>query len=112
MAPPPPARVRDRSADLGTTYARADTRVYANSSEVPSDVPSIPLLVDLSAPATDDSIASSTLVPPAQEHPAPHSSSTSGSIHPMVTGGRDRRPRAFSSMQSTSHPLLHHIQPC
>ena len=85
MAPPPPARVRDRSADLGTTYARADTRVYANSSEVLSDVPSIPLLVDLSAPATDDSIASSTLVPPAQEHPAPHSSSTSGSIHPMVT---------------------------
>lgn len=78
-------RVRDRSADLGTTYARADTRVYANSSEVLSDVPSMDLLVDLSAPATDDSIASSTLVPPAQEHPAPHSSSTSGSIHPMVT---------------------------
>ncbi|KAK7244481.1 hypothetical protein RIF29_39304 [Crotalaria pallida] len=64
---------------------RADTRVFANSSEVLSDVPFIPLLVDLSAPATDDSIASSTLVPPAQEHPAPHSSSTSGSIHPMVT---------------------------
>lgn len=52
MAPPPPARVRDRSADLGTTYARADTRVYANSSEVLSDVQSIPLLVDLSLGAS------------------------------------------------------------
>lgn len=74
MAQPPPARVRDRSADpdLGTTYlcyARADTRVDANSSEVLSDAPSIPLLVDLSAPATDYSILSSTRHPPAQQPP-------------------------------------------
>lgn len=47
--------------------------VDANSSEV------------LSTPATDDSIPSSTLLPPAQQAPAPHSSYTSGSIHPMVT---------------------------
>lgn len=108
MAPPPPAAVTDTSADVGTTYATADTTVDANSSEVLSDVPSIPLLVDLSAPATDDSILSSTLVLPAQQPPAPHSSSTSGSIHPMVTRSRDgtRRPRAFCSMQSTPHPLL------
>lgn len=32
-----------------------------------------------------------------------NSSSTSGSIHPMVTRSRDAR--AFSSMQSTPHPL-------
>ena len=81
MSPPPPAAVTDTSADVGTTYATADTTVDANSSEVLSDVPSIPLLVDLSAPATDDSIPSSTQVPPAQQPPAPHSSSTIPSSH-------------------------------
>lgn len=71
-APPTPAAVTDTLTDVGTTYATADTTVDANSSEVLSDVPSIPFLVDLSAPATDDSIPSSTLVPPAQQLPAPY----------------------------------------
>lgn len=113
MAPPPPAAATDTSAAVGTTYARADTTVDANSSEVLSDVPSIPLIVDLSAPATDDSIPSSTLVPPAslslgkKNAPALNYSSTSGSIHPMVPRSRDgtRRPRTFSSMESTPHLL-------
>lgn len=85
----------------------SDTTVDANSSEVLSDVPSIPLLVDLSVPATDDNLPSSASIRYAQQPPAPHSSSTSGSIHPMVTRSRDgtRGPRAFSSMQSTPHPL-------
>lgn len=48
MASPPPAAATDISAAVGTTYARADTTVDANSSEVLSDVPSIPLIVDLS----------------------------------------------------------------
>ncbi|KAL0293435.1 UNVERIFIED_CONTAM: hypothetical protein Scaly_3141800 [Sesamum calycinum] len=56
--------------------------------------------------ATGDSIPSSTLVLPAQQPPAPHSSSTSGSIHPMVTRSRDgtRRPRAW--FQSFSSALV------
>ena len=41
MAPPLPAAVTDTLADVGTTYATADTTVDANSSEVLSDVPSI-----------------------------------------------------------------------
>ncbi|KAK4383653.1 UNVERIFIED_CONTAM: hypothetical protein Scaly_3135700 [Sesamum calycinum] len=63
-------------------------------------------LSTVSSDATGDSIPSSTLVLPAQQPPAPHSSSTSGSIHPMVTRSRDgtRRPRAW--FQSFSSALV------
>lgn len=45
MAPPPSAAVTDTLADVGTTYATADTRVAANYYDVLSDVTSIPLLL-------------------------------------------------------------------
>lgn len=88
----------------------SDTTVDANSSEVLSDVPSIPLLVDLSAPATDDSIPSSASIRYAQQPPAPHSSSTSGSIHPMVMVPGDHEHSLQCSPLLT--PFLSHMPPC
>lgn len=63
----------------------------------------VPLLTDLDAPVTDDSIPSTTIAPLSQQAVDP-SLSTLGSTHPMVTRSRDvtRRPKVLYSLHAAT----------
>ncbi|OMO62984.1 Integrase, catalytic core [Corchorus capsularis] len=88
--------------DVNDHVEQADTIENDHHSEA------IPLLTDLDAPITDDSIPSTTIAPLPQQAIEP-SQSTLGSTHPMMTRSRDgtRKPKVpYSLHAATSKGLV------
>lgn len=97
MAQPPPARVRDRSADLGTTYVMQELTLEWMPILLRFSQMRHPFLFLLIFQLQQRMILFCLLHGFLLLSSLLHSLSTFDSIHPMVTRSRDgtRRPRAF-----------------